>query len=493
MAEEQLPGRHWFCLPPGTVVEEWRVVGCHGHGAYGIVYRAVRVGHEAAGEVALKVALYPWDPRFMREVGLLSLVHHPSVPRLLGQGFWKHHSGESYPFIAMEWIEGMPLYEWARVHAPSSRQVCRVLSQLARALQATHEARAVHRDVKGENVLVRRSDGRAVLTDFGAGSYYGAARLTWQSMPPGTPAYQSPELGLCQLRAVSSRDAHYAAGPVDDVFALGVTAYRLVTGGYPPPPVPQRDEEGRWSMMPLYLPPPHELNQRMERPLSGLIVRMLALAPKERGTAGELAEALEAIAVGAEMEVEHPGRGADSQEAATGAGAALPNAERAAEVPMRAESVQMRARRWAWRSGLVLAGAGGFFALWAVVDVHVRRGGVSAKEQGAFVRGNADEGPANLGDAVAAAPRASVQEPSKHEAIKQHLPPKPRPGQIRPDAKGQCPGRKQEPINGGCWVEWPGPTVDECEQNGYVLIKERCYAPALETRRDPPPTSDQPQ
>jgi serine/threonine protein kinase len=147
VASEQSPEKHWCCLPPGTLVGDWRVVGCHGHGAYGIVYRAVRVGDEAAREVALKVALYPWDPRFMREVGLLSLVHHASVPLLVDHGFWKHPSGAVYPFIVMEWIEGTPLYEWAREQAPSSRRVSRVLGQLARALQATHEASAVHRDV----------------------------------------------------------------------------------------------------------------------------------------------------------------------------------------------------------------------------------------------------------------------------------------------------------------------------------------------------------
>jgi serine/threonine-protein kinase len=125
--------------------------------------------------------------------------------------------------------------------------------------------------------------------------------------------------------------------------------------------------------------------------------------------------------------------------------------------------------------------------------VRVRPEGVSSKEQGASKMGQQDMGPANLGDSVSAAPQASVKESSKQEAIGQELPPKPRPGQIRPDAKGQCPGRKQVPINGGCWVEATGPVAEECEQNGYVLIKERCYAPALETRREPPPTSDQSQ
>jgi serine/threonine protein kinase len=58
----------------------------------------------------------------MREVGLLSLVHHPSVLRLLGQGFWKHPSGAVYPFIVMEWIEGRPLYEWCYAPALETRR-----------------------------------------------------------------------------------------------------------------------------------------------------------------------------------------------------------------------------------------------------------------------------------------------------------------------------------------------------------------------------------
>ncbi|MDP9144634.1 MAG: serine/threonine protein kinase [Actinomycetota bacterium] len=467
MADEQLPGRHWFCLPPGTRVEDWCVVGCRGHGAYGIVYRAVRVGQEAAGEVALKVAMYPWDPRFMREVGLLSLVHHPSVPRLLGQGFWKHSSGVVYPFIVMEWIEGTPLYEWAREQAPSSRQVSQVLAQLARALQATHEANAVHRDVKGENVLVRRADGRAMLTDFGAGHYYGAARLTWQPQPPGTPAYQSPESGLFQLLSVHSRDAHYVAGPGDDVFALGVTAYRLVTGMYPPAPVPQRDEEGRWRMMPLYLPPPHELNPRVEPQLSALILRMLSLTREERGSAGELAEALEAAVGGAEPEVEAP-----------------------AGVPVRERP---RARGLSWRSERVLAGVGVCLALGLGLAVHVHWQGAASRERLAVGPGRTGEGPVGLGGSVSEAPVAPVQEPSEQEAIGQEPLPELRPGQLRPDARGQCPGRKQFAINGGCWLEVLASDAEECKQNGHVLIKGQCYAPAMETRRKPPPTSAPPQ
>jgi serine/threonine protein kinase len=148
-------------------VEEWLLVDRCAHGAFGVVYRALRIGREAEGPVALKLALFPWDPRFMREVGLLSLVHHPSTPRLLGHGFWQHPSGTFFPFIVMEWVEGTPLYGWAREQDATNLQVLQVLAQLARALEATHARRAVHRDVKGDNVLVRHSDGRAVTLPAG--------------------------------------------------------------------------------------------------------------------------------------------------------------------------------------------------------------------------------------------------------------------------------------------------------------------------------------
>uniref|UniRef100_UPI00358DB1E6 hypothetical protein n=1 Tax=Stigmatella ashevillensis TaxID=2995309 RepID=UPI00358DB1E6 len=69
-------------LPPGTQVERWRVVGFRGRRAYGTVYRAERVGYEEARPVALKLALHPRDPRFEREVALLSRLRHPHVPAL---------------------------------------------------------------------------------------------------------------------------------------------------------------------------------------------------------------------------------------------------------------------------------------------------------------------------------------------------------------------------------------------------------------------------
>ncbi|WP_420718290.1 serine/threonine-protein kinase [Pyxidicoccus sp. MSG2] len=163
-----------------------------GRGAYGAVYRAIGTERARSPVVALKLALHPRDGRFAREVELLSRIRHPNVPRLVGHGEWRDPAGTAYPYLAMEWVEGTSLYDWAREHRPSSRQVLSRLASLARALEATLAVGGVHRDVKGDNILVRKADGQVFLTDFGSGHYAGATTLTWPPFPPGTPAYRSP-------------------------------------------------------------------------------------------------------------------------------------------------------------------------------------------------------------------------------------------------------------------------------------------------------------
>ncbi|QSQ28141.1 protein kinase [Pyxidicoccus parkwayensis] len=118
-----------------------------GRGSYGIVFRAVHALQQDAEPVALKLAVNLWDARFAREAELLSRIHHPAVPRLLDHGHWQPRQTLSFPWLVMEWIEGLPLYEWAYAQRPSSRQVLQLLARLARALDATHSAGGLHRDV----------------------------------------------------------------------------------------------------------------------------------------------------------------------------------------------------------------------------------------------------------------------------------------------------------------------------------------------------------
>jgi serine/threonine protein kinase len=147
-----------------------------------VVYRARRAGHPGSQPVALKIAVFPNDPRLVREAELLSRTHHPSLPELLARGWWHASPEVSHPYLVMAWIRGKPLYEWARAHNPSSRQVLWVVAQIAWGLDAIHRINGLHRDVKGDNILVE-PEGRAVLTDFGSVTWKGAPPLTDKVMP----------------------------------------------------------------------------------------------------------------------------------------------------------------------------------------------------------------------------------------------------------------------------------------------------------------------
>jgi len=476
-------------LPPGTEVDGWRVVEHHRQGAYGAIYRALRIGQEEAGPVALKIALYPWDPRFAREGELLSRVRHPSVPRLLGRGVWRPASGVEHPYLIMEWVEGTPLYEWARQQAPTTPQVLPLLLQLAQALAATHAIHAVHRDVKGDNILVRHSDGRAVLIDFGSGHYEGASRLTWQSPPPGTPAYHSPEAALFVIRSVRSPYAYFQATPADDLFALGVTAYRLVMGAYPPSPKPSQDKDGTWRLKRLNLRPLLERNSRVEPPLRECILRLLSMDPPARGTTAELVRSLGPTAGHTEAPLA-PLPHTASQPVPILADAASPVARLPSCEVTPLEQPVPRTPTRAREFWLALTAVGlAWFLGWSMRPSSREPQLVLGSSQEPVAPEKPDVGSAAVGDSSAKAPQSSEQAPARQEAIAQDTLPNPQPRQTQPDGKGLCPSRKQVAFKGFCWLEQPGLGSDECKEQGYTYLKGRCYAPVFTPQGKPQPTS----
>jgi hypothetical protein len=224
------------------------------------------------------------------------------------------------------------------------------------------------------------------------------------------------------------------------VYALGVTAYRLTTGEYPLSPKPPLDG--------------------VEPRLRALILRMLSPSPEARGTAGELAQGLEAVAA------------------------------QARKPPQKALPVRLRtwAPRPTWRTVGAVALVSGLLVLGVWQGVHLPPESASVT-QGTADTGQPDAGSTSLAEAVPETPLASAQPPAPQEAIRQDTPPELMPGQLRPDERGQCPGRQQVPLHGGCWLEIPAKDAEECEEKGQVFIQGRCYARAFGHRRKPPPTS----
>ncbi|MDC0709896.1 serine/threonine-protein kinase [Stigmatella sp. ncwal1] len=448
--------RELSCLPPGTEIGSWRIGELKGYGTYGVVYRAERRGEEGSGPFALKLARHPRDPRFEREAELLSRLSQPNVPGLRDRGQWAHRAGP-IPFIVMDWVEGIPLYAWGQGRVLTSRLVLRVLAQAARALAATHEAEGVHRDVKGGNLLVRSADAHAVLIDFGAGSFRGAPPLTDEVLPPGTSPYRSPEAVQFQWRFWRERSTHYAPGPADDVYALGVTAYRLVAGVYPPAQVTLKASRGEASVsVPVQVPPEEWVTLCPE--LARLIRQMLAKKPSARGSAAQVARALEQAAESAGPEADQPIT--HRLRPAVALRARRPNPSPPSHL------------RGAWlgavaglAASLVLQGAWNLWQQprpWRAEGVHSL--GRDAAE--------ADAGTAGLAkDALPSG--ESVQAPeSGSERIGLDVPKKHLPGQLRP------PCRKREiELNGGCWGV-PREATPPCAEGNYEW-RGACYYPVL--------------
>jgi predicted Ser/Thr protein kinase len=457
-------------LRPGDLVGPWRVEGYAGRGSYGVVYRARLAGHPNSEPVALKLAVFPSDPRFHREVELLSRNRHSGISRLLDQGWWHASADVAHPYFAMEWIRGRALYEWARMHNPTCREVLQVLAQVAWALEELHKAECLHRDVKGDNILVE-PEGRAMLTDFGSGTWKGAPSLTERIIPPNTREYRSPESLRFEWAYWRTQGAHYEARPADDLYALGVAAYRLVTGVYPPPGTdPEQLKAQLEDPLPQRLPV-HEFNKRVLPELSALIEKMLAKEPEARGLAREIAEAAESAVEQARPETNVP----------------LLDLEGLEAVP---RQVLTEPRMPSWRSRLRPAAIVGGFVLLVVAVVwrpSTPQAGLAMvaqiEEPGA--EWAPDAGTRGLGDDLLAARVDSPDVPVGPEPVSRDIPPQPLPGQQRPP----CHRRGEVSINGGCWVLQAN-VEPPCEDGEYEW-QGSCYRPAGVRAR--PPTSKQPQ
>ncbi len=460
----------------------WRILDWTGQGTHGAVYRAVLADKEHASPVALKLALVPRNPRFAREAELLSRLRNGSIPRLWEGGEWQHPGGDVFPYVVMEWIEGLPLYAWARQQPFSTPQACQMLAQLARALQNIHASGCVHRDVKGDNVLVRRSDGRAMLIDFGTGLYPQAETLTPPDTYPGTPAYRSPESGLFELQHMRTRAERYRAGPADELYALGVTACRWLTSEYPRFTDPEKDAQGVWRMEAIDVP---RALEQVEPVLQTPVRRLLSVRPEERGTVAQLVEEMERAArpsTRVAVQAAEPSPPAASPEVKQHGTEPLPDKKPSADSTLS----QRRARKvWPWlatAAGLVVAAWAGDKA---VGTLEAR---FSVHSSGAD---RADAGTAGLGETVSSTSSAvDAPEPSLPVVAAEPLP-EPQPGQIRPNTKGRCPHKGQAVLNGACWWIPLAPDSEGCESSGGSLFRGQCYVPALPRKApstaQPPP------
>jgi serine/threonine protein kinase len=261
-----------------------------GRGGMGAVYLAEQPG--LGREVAIKelVPSAAADPtalkRFLQEAQVMARTSHPNLVQV--------HDLEQIGaanYIVLEFVRGKSLRDWLNRGEIPLPQVFAVMHGVLQALDYAHRHAIVHRDMKPENVLLS-DEGSVKVADFGI------ARLTDESMPPGstatktgttvgTPQYMSPE--------------QVASSKVDgrsDLYSAGIMFYELIVGQ---PPFIASEADGPFTLMAKHVQappkPPSVLKPGLDMRLEEVILKALSKRPEERYQNGqEFDEAMSHIA-----------------------------------------------------------------------------------------------------------------------------------------------------------------------------------------------------
>jgi len=216
-------------LPPGTRLGRYEIRAHIGTGGMGEIYLAQDVELERILALKILPAEFASDPsrmrRFIQEARAASGLNHPNILTI----YEINHEGTT-PFIATEFIDGLTLRKRIKRGAVPVMEALDTAIQIASALDAAHRAGIVHRDVKPENVMLRK-DGYVKVLDFGlarpteqheVGTEAATLVNTEIGMIVGTASYMSPEQARGQR--VDARS---------DIFSLGMVIYEMLAGRSP--------------------------------------------------------------------------------------------------------------------------------------------------------------------------------------------------------------------------------------------------------------------
>jgi tetratricopeptide (TPR) repeat protein/tRNA A-37 threonylcarbamoyl transferase component Bud32 len=274
------------------------------HAAGGLGEVHVAEDCELHREVALKRIReeYADDPdsrhRFLREAEITGGLEHPGIVPVYGMGQY----ADGRPYYAMRFIKGDSLKQaidgFHQAEGPKRDPGERTLAlrellgrfvAVCNAVAYAHSRGVVHRDLKPDNVMLGPY-GETLVVDWGLAKPVGrpegskdtaevslrptmpsASQPSQMGQVMGTPAYMAPEQAEGRLDQL---------GPASDVYSLGATLYRLLTGKAPfekgdPRLVLQRVIRGEF-------PPLRQIKGSIPRPLSAICLKAMALKPEDR-------------------------------------------------------------------------------------------------------------------------------------------------------------------------------------------------------------------
>ena len=272
---------------PSERIGPYQLVRPLGRGGMADVWLAVREGAEFRQHVALKIIRSGLESAeliaaFRAERQILASLNHPNIAHLLDVG----ETPEGRPYLALEFVEGVPLTEYCDQHHLGVDRRLRLFRTVCDAVRFAHQNLVVHQDLKPSNILVTAA-GVPKLLDFGIAKVLAPSAAKKSSIAGEpisalerqralTPEFAAPE----QLGGATTTTA-------SDVYALGVVLYQLLTSRLPygargydreallqtiregPPPEPSTVVDGR-------------LGRRLAGDLDAIVLRAMGRTVRER-------------------------------------------------------------------------------------------------------------------------------------------------------------------------------------------------------------------
>ncbi len=261
-------------------------------GGQGVVFRAVQTTTKRPAAVKMLLrgtgATERQRARFDREIEIAARLRHPGIVSVFESGV----TADDRRFVAMEFVEGIPLDAYIRLHwpleagysRPRTEAILRLLASVASAVGHAHAAGVIHRDLKPSNILVDAAGDPRIL-DFGlAREALSSSDVSVTQEFVGTLAFAAPEQFSGRPGATTSRT---------DVYALGVLLYCAVTERHPyPADGPFVEIMGQ--IAGTEPAPPSQFVPRLPQDIDAIILKSLSKDPARRYQgAGALASDIE--------------------------------------------------------------------------------------------------------------------------------------------------------------------------------------------------------
>ena len=202
-----------------------------GEGGMGVVYLAEQLD-PIRRKVALKLLRTSQFEqkaveRFESERRFMATLHHPNIASVYAAG----STANSQPFVAMEWIDGIPITSYCDENQLSIATRLKLFQQVCDGVQHAHYRGVIHRDLKPSNILITEYNHEPVpkIIDFGVAKsrdfdLHAEKQLTQADQIIGTLQYMSPEQAGANQQDIDTRS---------DIYALGAILHELLSGEIP--------------------------------------------------------------------------------------------------------------------------------------------------------------------------------------------------------------------------------------------------------------------